>query len=340
MKIRFDSPKESRPTEEQGLQVLYAPGKRLAFRLRWYLILLLVASPLLWLGGQWLWSALRIEAAARLHVPMLQLRAFETAQISEVLVAPGQLVAAGEVLLRLDNPQWRERLALLAEPAGTAPAGGELPVRERQVLEEVLALAERRLAEVRRLYTLAAATRGEVFQAEVERAARRHDLLQFEQSQLRTEPAEFGQRRLERQWLERRLAALEVRAPEAGRVLDVAVAAGESVAPGLPLLSLERQLPAQIWVYLPARHAAYASPGQALTLRLPDGSSRAARVVRQVRDTAQVPAELQPPFGSAARTLLVLVESLEPWPERWRMDRLGLQARFARDWRRAFGLGE
>ena len=34
MKIKFSSAKEQQPTQEQGLQVLYAPGKRLAFRVR------------------------------------------------------------------------------------------------------------------------------------------------------------------------------------------------------------------------------------------------------------------------------------------------------------------
>ena len=53
MKIRFDSRKELNPTQEQGLTVLYAPGKRMAFRVRWYLILLLVASPLIWLAASW-----------------------------------------------------------------------------------------------------------------------------------------------------------------------------------------------------------------------------------------------------------------------------------------------
>lgn len=332
MKIRFDSPKESRPTEDRGLQVLYAPSKRLAFRLRWYLILLLVASPLLWLGGRWLWSTLRVEAPARLQVPTLQLRAFDSAQVREVLVVPGQTVEAGEPLLRLDNPQWRERLALLEAPAAAPPEAGELAARERQGLATALAVAERRLAELRRLFALEAATRGELLQAESALAVRRHELLQFEQRQLRSEPAEETQRRLERHWLERRLAALELRAPEAGRVLEIAVVAGESVAPGLPLLTLERRQDVRVWVYLPARHADYAMAGQALSLRLPDGSSRPARVSGAVRDTAQVPSELQPPFGAPERTLLVRVEPLEPWPERWRIDRLGLQARFSRDW--------
>lgn len=341
MKVRFDSPKETRPAEEQGLQVLYAPGKRMAFRLRWYLLLLLVASPLLWLGGQWLLALERIDAPARLYVPALQVRAFETAQVREVLVEPGQTVAQGEVLMRLDNPEWRERLALLADAEVAAPvAAGELPSRERQLLRSAQAAAEQRLAEVRRLLARGAATRVELFQAEAERDARQQALLQFEQRLLQPEPAAVVQRRLERRWLEQRLAGLEVRAPEDGRVLDIAVDPGENVAAGLPLLRLEKRQQVQVWVYLPTHHAAYAQPGQELSLRLPDGSWQSARVVRQVYDTARVPAELQPPFASAARTLLVLVEPTETLAELWRINQLGLQARFPRDWARTFSLGD
>lgn len=340
MKVRFDSPKETRPAEEQGLQVLYAPGKRMAFRLRWYLLLLLVASPLLWLGGQWLLALERIEAPARLYVPALQVRAFESAQIREILVEPGQVVAKGDLLMRLDNPQWRERLALLADAEAAVPvAAGELPSRERQLLRSAVGAAEQRLAEVRRLLAQGAATRVELFQVEAERDARQQALLQFEQRLLQPEPATMVQRRLERRWLEQRLAGLDVRAPEDGRVLDLAVDPGESVAAGLPLLTLEKRQRVQVWVYLPARHAAYAQPGQELSLRLPDGTRQSARVVRQVYDTARVPAELQPAFASSARTLLVLVEPTEALADLWRINQLGLQARFPRDWARTFSLG-
>jgi len=339
MKIRFDSPKEARPTEDGGLRVIYAPGKRMAFRLRWYLLMLLVASPLLWLGGSWLLGVERIEAPARIYVPTLQVRAFDAGQVREVMVTPGQPVQAGELLLRLDNPEWRERLALLAE-SGDAPGAdaGQLPARERRVLQAALAAAERRLAEARRLFAMGAATRGEVLEAEAEGTARQQQLLQFEQRQIQPEPADQRQRRLEREWLEQRLAGLEVRAPEAGRVVGVEVVPGERVAPGLPLLSLEREHQVQMWVYLPARHAAYAHPGQPLTLLLPDGSRRAAMVTRQVYDTAQVPEELLPPFSSTARTLLVLVTPRDPLPPMWRINNLGLQVRFERDWGRTLGL--
>ena len=105
MKIKFSSAKEQQPTQEQGLQVLYAPGKRMAFRLRWYLILLAVVSPLLWLVARWALALWLIEAPAQLHLPGAELRARDGAQVDQVLVQPGQRVKAGEVLVRLDNPE-------------------------------------------------------------------------------------------------------------------------------------------------------------------------------------------------------------------------------------------
>ena len=53
MKIKFSSAKEHQPTADNGMQVLYAPGKRLAFKLRWYLILFLILLPALWLAGRY-----------------------------------------------------------------------------------------------------------------------------------------------------------------------------------------------------------------------------------------------------------------------------------------------
>lgn len=338
MKIRFSSAKEQQPAQELGLKVLYAPGKRLAFKLRWYLILLAVTSPLLWLLGRALLSAWLIEAPAQLILPSSELRAREPAQVQTLLVKPGERVMPGQLLLQLDNPEWRARLALLAEPAA---ASGAVTVQETALLQNEQATlqrlrdsAARRLSQAQALLAVGAATRGEVQAAEDELGRRQLAVLQFDQLRA-TPPVEdrgLAQRQLEREWLQARLGGLAVRADEAGVVSEVLVGEGENVGPGTLLMRVQHADKMLLWVFLDARHIDYAVPGQELRLGLPDGTWLAAKVVRQEEDTAATPDELRPAFASTSRTLRVQVRLDEPLAERWKVDRLGLVARFKHRW--------
>lgn len=333
MKIKFSSAKERQPTQEQGLQVLYAPGKRLAFRLRWYLILLTVVSPLLWLLGRWMLALWLIEAPAQLHLPGGELRARDGAQVQQVLVQPGQRVMAGDVLVRLDNPEWRARRFLL-EAAQSAPSEYDRSALEREgaLLQALLERARVRLEQTQRLYEAGAATRGELLAATDQRDARLRDIYQLEQRRQPTLDPDQRQRELELAWLDSRLQGLELRAEEDGKVGEIMVAPGENVGPGMPLLRLERAGEAQVWIYLHPRHAANAAVGQPLSLIFPDGSQRPAVVVQAVDNAAQVPTELRPPFSAPERSLRVLAR-VDDLPEAWRIDRLGLKARFPHAWR-------
>lgn len=333
MKIKFSSTKEQQPTQEQGLQVLYAPGKRLAFRLRWYLILLTVVSPLLWLLGRWMLALWLIEAPAQLHLPGGELRARDGAQVQQVLVQPGQRVLAGDVLVRLDNPEWRARRFLL-ESAKSAPSGYDRSALEREgaLLQALLERARVRLEQTQRLYEAGAATRGELLAATDQRDARLRDIYQLEQRRQPIRDPDQRQRELELAWLDSRLQGLELRAEEDGKVGEIMVAPGENVGPGMPLLRLERAGEAQVWIYLHPRHAANATVGQSLSLIFPDGSQRPAVVVQAVDNAAQVPTELRPPFSAPERSLRVLAR-VDDLPEAWRIDRLGLKARFPHAWR-------
>lgn len=331
MKIKFSSAKEQQPTQEQGLQVLYAPGKRMAFRLRWYLILLAVVSPLLWLVARSALALWLIEAPAQLHLPSAELRARDGAQVDQVLVQPGQRVKAGEVLVRLGNPEWRARRFMLTAPA-VAPDAAEREAleRERALLESQLSRAQARVDQMQGLFDLGAATRGELLSAVDQRDGRLRDLYQLAQRTRPAVSADQRQRELELAWLDSRLQALELRAEEDGKVGEILVAPGENVGPGTPLLRLERDGEAQVWVYLNPRHAADAAIGKSLTLVFPDGSKRPAQVVQTVDDAASVPVELRPPFSAPTRSLRV-VARVDDLPERWRIDRLGLKARFPHD---------
>lgn len=336
MKIRFSSSKEQQPTQDQGLKVLYAPGKRMAFKLRWYLILLAVTSPLLFLVGREMLGLWLTEAPAQLHLPSSELRAREAGQVEKVLVRAGDKVQAGQLLMRMDNPEWRARLALLADPSNGAPAVAgrrTLGEREREPLVRLLSSAESRLQQLRGLLAAGAATRGEVLQAQDERDRRQRDLVEFDRREaLPADDSLDRQRRLESDWLQSRLQGLELKAGDSGVVSEVLVSEGENVGPGTLLMRLQRLGDAEIWIYLDPRYAAYASPGQPFRVRLPDGKWLPAEVVRLVEDAAPVPVELRDAFSAPNRNLRLLARVKGEWPAFWRIDRLGLKARFPHRW--------
>lgn len=331
MKVRFASRKEQEPTREGGLKVLYAPGKRAAFRLRWYLILLLVASPFLWFVGKLAMGVLLIEAPGRLVQPMLEVRAPDAGRVREILVEPGEPVNGGHLLVRLENATLQEQKQQL-EAAVAAPetSAQVLATRQADNLRQLLARSRERVRELETLVREGAATTGELNGARDSRDERENDLALLQRSLL--EPVarrsardrDLGQLKLVTQ----RLARLGVRAPEAGRIKEIAVVEGENVGPGTLLFTLARQLEPKIHVYLATSRRELASEGQSLRLRFPDDRWYDARVSGSPEDVERLPPDLRSPIGGAELGLLVEVTLDRPIPPQWHINNVPLTARF------------
>lgn len=344
MKVRFDSRKELNPTQEHGLNVLYAPGKRMAFRLRWYLILLLVASPLLWLSGKLVYSMLMIDAPAQLRLPILEVRARDTGRVEQLFVRAGEQVQVDQQLVSLDNPEWRARLQQLAAmPVNIAPSGlADLGVKERQLLRARAGRAEQRVRELENLVEQGAATRGEVLAVQSERDGYRSDLLAFERREqlARQSLPGFDREAIaqnsEQQWLKTRLAALSVKAVQSGRIAEVLVNPGENVGAGTLLMRLERQEEPLLWIYLEPMNISYAAIGQPIHVRMPDGDWLPAHVVQAVDSAGRTPTVLRGPFAASEMGLQVAARFDEPLSPRWRIDQLPLNVRFPTDWQQMF----
>ncbi|HEY9460175.1 MAG TPA: biotin/lipoyl-binding protein [Paralcaligenes sp.] len=338
MKVRFDSSKERHPMQEQGLQVLYGSGKRTAFRLRWYLILFLVASPLIWFVGNLAYGAFVVEAPAQLLLPILEIRARDAAQISRLAVRDGEQVHSGQLLVQMDNPEWRQRLNQLNALSLQSSASTQSASKSLQnVLRRQLGRAQQRYSLAQSLLKDGAATNAEVLAAAAERDRAQAALYSFEQQQdqERQQPGlqrDIALQDAEARSLQNRLEALRVVAPETATVVDVPVNEGENVGPGTLLMRLERPGKPSIWVYLqPADAAKYGQPGQSLELGLPDGTWLNAHVEDAADRTRRLPDELREPFSAAQRGLLVSVTVDGEFPKRWLVDHLTLRARFSHD---------
>jgi len=340
MKIRFNSPKEDHPTQDNGMQVLYAPGKRLAFKLRWYLILFLILLPALWLAGRYGLDLLRVEAPALVRLPTLEVRAMQPGEVRALRVQVGDHVRAGAPLVDLDNPEWQLRLSLLqANPAqaGSSPALGS---QNRAVLQSLVDRAAQKVSATRRLLEQGAATRGELLEAQNALDSRASELLAFERSLTAGEGQRYEvQQQREGQWLKEQLARMDVHASEAGRVAEVIAAPGENVGPGTLLMRLEREGPAQLWVYLDPKDVAHSTPGSPLDVRLPNGDWVGAEVISTAESANPLPSDLRKPFSSPTRGLMVPARFTEPLDNEWRIDSLPVRVRFPdRHWQ-FFGAG-
>jgi multidrug resistance efflux pump len=305
---------------------------------RWYLILLLVASPVLFFLGKLAYSAWIVEVPAQVLFSMAEVRSRDAAQVKNIHVKIGQTVAKGQLLIELDNPEWRLRLGQLrAMSADTASQ----PYTQNRNLHEVLRSqvdrAEQRLALVHRLVQQGAATQGELTAAADERDRKLADLLALEQqaqqrSQTPADTRAQSSQVAEQAWLQQKLDALATRAPEDGVVSEISVQEGENVGPGTLLLRLRSASAATIYAYIDLNYSSYAKAGQPLRLRLPDGTWIDAHVQHDPDSAQTIPADIRAAFSGQKRGLLVSIATDQEIPTRWLVNQLPLEARFTHRW--------
>ena len=136
MKITFRSPKSAAPDRERGLRVPYAPAKRRMARWRWYLILLLVSAPLLFVFGQLFLSLVFVSAPGIVVLQRVPVNAAMPATVETISVVPGQRVDPGQVLVVLRSADLEQREMMLRAEAA-ARSSGESPQAAEAVLREL-----------------------------------------------------------------------------------------------------------------------------------------------------------------------------------------------------------
>lgn len=330
MKVRFSSQKEKHPTTEGGLKVVYAPGKRMAFRLRWYLILLIVASPFIWFIFKLLAGFVLIEAPARTFQQVQDIRAQETGSVSAVHVQAGQRVTAGSALLTLENPALTELRQAIDASLQTFPLSTPPLQRQKAALLQQIQRTQEHVNELQRLVGLGAATNGELRLAKDQLNDREAALAALERStELPAEQQAQQQRALhELIALDKRMQRLHITATAAGRIQSIEVNEGDSVGPGTLLMQVTATERTEIQVFLSPQQQHLSHPGQPLKLRLPDGQWVAAEIIESSRLVSRLPPDIRPVFGGNEQALLIKAEPLSPLPEAWQLDNLPLTARF------------
>lgn len=336
MKVSFLK-KEKDPSVVHGMKVPYAPAKRQAAKLRWYIILLMVSSPLIYFLIKLAMAWIIVGAPGYITLDQVALNSNTDGIVDRVEVAVGQNIDAGETVARLFNPQLASQMILRrAELSALSPAGAPAGTAQSDLLRRRVALAEENLTVARDylgnvtfLFGQGAATVAELNQARERRNRSQieYDLALFEYRRFAADEGGIGANvdsarkaarlRIEAQIesVERDLGRLVQKTPYAGRVLDILAREGESLASGAPILLLGRAETPYVEAYLPPKYADYARKGAGAVVKLSDGT-RLQAVVREDASLARrLPADLTSPIGSRDMMLMVRLDLVEPLPE-------------------------
>ncbi|MGE6108072.1 HlyD family secretion protein [Aeromonas sobria] len=334
MKVTFNPPKKQDATSDEGIRVLYAPARRIAFRARWYLLLLLAFSPaiiLLWyLGREW-WLT---QAPAVITTEPQLVVANGDGFIRNIYASPGQSVARGDALMQFESPTLQaniegRRSRLKAIELNKESAEHEI----LRNLNEQIGMPERGSREQEGIYQEYAGYRKEKLVSSAEYAS---VLLSWTQSRIALQRARSEKTQQELQILEdhltgplasaRHLLAQELtemeaisrqqqpQAPATGRVSDVLVQEGDWVFSGAPLALISKHEDPLVIAYVLPKYLSSMETGHRAIVKLPSGERLAARVARPVELADKLPAQLAAPFEGEKATLKVALSLDEKLP--------------------------
>ena len=348
MKVRFDQKRD--PAVSRGMRVSYGAARRQVPRLRWFIIALLVTSPILYFGWTILRGGLVVDAPGVLHYETVKFGAVVSGVVRDVHVEENDPVTSGMLLVELGNAELSARVEHLSEELERLAAEQEiyrgraerrLRAAEREIdsLEQLLASQQQWLSEVQRLSQIGAATSRERLQVEAQRQETNARLLdannRLQDAERTVDEGDAALRQREQQMrLERDLSRntmrfLAVRADIDGDVVDLEVEPGDTVGPGTTLLTVARESEPRVTAYLRPRDGRFARKGAPVRVELPDGATLRGEITERPRLTGQVPAGIQRALGDGNANLMVRVQLDDTVPEAMAVHRLPLTVEFA-----------
>ena len=237
MNIHFTQQMQS-PNRIDGMNVHYPPAKRMGMRWRWFVVVMLALSPLLFILYRVLFEVTIIESVGRIIAQDVAVIAPSSGTVSELYVKNGDSVHKGAPLAVLIDPQAQARRSLTEQERSALSAGtGEALKDALQLAVSIEQRMASELAKRRRLMYVGAATAAEVAEAEGRLDAATRDVLRARE-EMRTSSLRILRTEQEMLVPLGQKEGLTLVSPIDGQVLAVRTVVGASAMQGASLLTL------------------------------------------------------------------------------------------------------
>lgn len=331
MKVNFKNEKQHSPTLDEGFAVEYAGAKRAQFKMRWYLLLAVLVSPLVALAYYFIDTTLVINADGILTSEPATLIAAEDGIVKKINYYPGDVVPAGSQIFIFESKMLDQQLAFHNEKIASYEALlGASRVRLKSLHEKnierfnaanidnldfekeyfdnkyrnVVPLTDRIGLHLARLEVDSKHINAEIAYAQAmdvqEAEGLAKNILQLKSERIRLN----AQRNL-----------LSIQYPKTAQLNELFIHEGEFVGKGESLVAMQNRYTPIVIVYLRPSRIDYAAQGNTATVTLPNGRRLLGVINRPAQVAEKVPAMLSGPFDGAKAALKVQIDLKEVVPQ-------------------------
>lgn len=349
MKVTFSPKKSKDPNREGDIKVEYAPARRAFPRWRWYFVVLLVSSPLLFfffkVGLGFLWAS----SPGVVFMEKASVNCPRPGLVTALPVLRGQELSSGDLIAKVVEPLLEarkaplvaERRAILAQVPQLAQEGslkkslalaGKVLDGERDVLRQVQWLFERGAATRAELNE----ARGRVVRAEGDVIRAQADL------EVASAAVDSPQNAVRLAQIEAELGAMEesqgeqiILSPIPGVVLDLYAEEGQTVAQGAPVATLGDPESVSVVAFVDPRYLSMIDLESPARVRFPGGTVMEADPEGRPVIAGPLPSALAEPFSEGKQTVQVYLKTNSPIPLNLMVEGLPVKAHwgFRLPWR-------
>lgn len=356
MKVKFKSQKQAMPDRDGGMRVNYGMAKRSLPRIRWYLILLVASSPIIFFFGNIIYSFIVVEAPGVIRIPSSIMRSTVPGTVTLIHVKDHDEVLEGQILMTLQNPDLEAKINRVEGdiidlksilPVNSKPRTNKVIKYLNEQLKSAKKLIDfrkERMDSIQYLFDQGAATVAELSTAKsqfnqastsysnIRREIAKEQRISSQEFQLQTKTQ---QNAILLSKLNRELAHLKeqkikqaIRAISDGQISEIPVTQGEFIASGTHLISITTQERSTVTAFLAPKYARYAKIGQRATVKLPNGIEFPALVDAVPRLTSKLPSSIAGPLGERPRGIVVQLRPEIDFKDDYRVQGLPVMVRF------------
>jgi multidrug resistance efflux pump len=324
MKVKFHLDKKRNPQSNDGMKVGYGLAKRGGYRIRWFLILALILSPLVVAAYYFYRSNILIIAPAILTSKPVIIASHDDGVIEQIRVKAGSSILDSQAILTISSHKLNAQISFIKDELNSLRAE---PSRIEILYFNAIEESKDSLAKVTDIQSRYKEFRDKGQISELDYASItgmvngqnkqvNDQYIDFDEAKSRiAEREQAGPIMQQRRALQKELVLLEVNrsqmtieAPFDGRILELNVVEGQRVRIGDQLALLADNKPPRIVAFLEPKYLDFAKAGAKVVVVLPDSKKFTGTVSQEVGLVSKLPVQLVSPFEGQPAYLKVLID--------------------------------